>query len=140
MSQLNDFSGNFYITPEHPAGYGSILSSPAVELADMVANGIYYRELGDSDVVLVNAGDTKLISMYKTLSNQRLMNSFVFRCSNISGQTKVRLVHRSLALSMPLEAALKSTGQNITISDDWSNLTQINQQLAGNFLQVWSSN
>ena len=138
MSQLNDFSGNFYITPDHPAGYGSMISAPGTQLADMVANGIYFREIGD-DVVLVNAGDTKLISLYKTLSNQRLMNSFVFRCSTISGQIKVRLVHRSLALSMPLEAALKSVGQNITVSDDWSNLTQINQQLAPLFLQVWSA-
>ena len=138
MSQLNDFSVNYFITPDHPAGYGSLISGPGAQLADMVANGIYFSEIGD-DVVLVNAGDTKLISLYKTLSNQRLMNSFVFRCSNISGQIKVRLVHRSLALSMPLEAALKSVGQNITVSDDWSNLTQINQQLAPLFLQVWSA-
>ena len=98
MSQLNDFSGNFYITPDHPAGYGSMISAPGTQLADMVANGIYFREIGD-DVVLVNAGDTKLISMYKTLSNQRLMQQFVARCSTISGQIKVRWVHRSLALS-----------------------------------------
>ena len=137
-SQINDFSGNYFLTPDHPVGYGSLISGPGAQLADMVASGIYFRENGD-DVVLVNAGDTKVCSMYKTLSNQRLMNSFVFRCSTISGQIKVRLVHRSLALSMPLEAALKSVGQNITVSDDWSNLTQINQQLAPLFLQVWSA-
>ena len=139
MSQLNDFSGNFYISPDHPPGYASMISSPGTQLAEMVASGIYFRELGDSDVVLVNAGDTKLISLSKTLSNQRILQQFVARCSTISGQIKVRMVHRSLALSMPLEACLCAVGENVTCSDDWSNLTQINQQLASKFIQIWSN-
>ena len=106
----------------------------------MVSQGVYYREIGgDSDAILINAGDTKLISMYKSLENQRAMSQFVARSSNIGGQNKVRWVHRSLALSMTTEQMLKSIGVNQTVSDDFSSLSTINQALAGHFIQIWSS-
>ena len=77
--------------------------------------------------------------MYKSLSNQRLMQQSVARMPSIGSQNKIRWVHRSLALSLSFEAALKSVGENVTVSDDWSNLVQINQQLAGRYIAVWAS-
>ena len=105
----------------------------------MVASGIYFQEMaGDLDVVLINV-EGYLVSMYKTLSNQRLMQQFVARSTTIGGQNKIRCVHRSLALSMTTENALKSIGENVIVSDDWSNLTSINQQLASRYIQVWTA-
>ena len=139
MSQINDFSGNYYLTPDHPAGYGTAISNPATTLSNLVANGIYFQEIGgDVDVVLLNV-EGYLCSMYKTLQNQRLMQQFVARSTSISSQNKVRWVHRSLALSLSFEMALKSVGANVTVGDDWSSLTSINQQLAPLFIQVWAN-
>ena len=138
MTTINTFNGAFFLTPDHPVGYGTAISDPAGTLADMVQNGIYFREIGESDVVLLNI-EGYLCSMYKSLSNQRLMQQFVARSTTIGGQNKIRWVHRSLALSMSTENAIKSVGQNVTVSDDWSDLTTINQQLAQLFVQIWSS-
>ena len=139
MSTLNTFDGSLFLTPDHPAGYGTGISLPAGTLADMVQNGIYFREIGgEVDVVLINV-EGYLVSMYKTLSNQRLMQQFVARSTSIGGQNKIRWVHRSLALSMTTENSLKSVGQNITVNDDWSDLTAINQQLASQYIQVYGS-
>jgi hypothetical protein len=139
MSTVNDFSGNYFLTPDLPAGYGQSISNPASTLSNMVSNGLYYQELpGDQDVILLNV-EGYLVSMYKTLSNQRLMQQFVARSTSISSQNKVRWVHRSLALSFSFESALKAIGENVTVSDDWSDLTTINQQLAPLYIQVWSS-
>ena len=135
---INPYDGSLYLTPDHPVGYGTGISDPAGTLSDMVQNGIYFREVGTEDVVLINV-EGYLISMYKTLSNQRLMQHFVARSTSIGGQNKIRWVHRSLALSMSIENAIKSVGQNVTVSDDWSDLTNINQQLAPLFIQVWAS-
>ena len=139
MSTVNDFSGNYFLTPDLPVGYGQAISNPASTLSNMVSNGLYYQELpGDQDVILLNV-EGYLVSMYKTLSNQRLMQQFVARSTSISSQNKVRWVHRSLALSFSFESALKAIGENVTVSDDWSSVTTINQQLAGQFIQVWAS-
>ena len=135
---INPYDGSLFLTPDHPVGYGTAISDPAGTLSDMVQNGIYFREVGTEDVVLINV-EGYLISMYKTLSNQRLMQQFVARSTSIGGQNKIRWVHRSLALSMSTENAIKSVGQNVTVSDDWSDLTTINQQLAPLFIQVWAS-
>ena len=135
---INPYDGSLYLTPDHPVGYGTAISDPAGTLADLVQNGIYFREVGEVDVVLINC-EGYLISMYKTLSNQRWMQQFVARSTSIGGQNKIRWVHRSLALSMSTENAIKSVGQNVTVSDDWSDLTTINQQLAPLFIQVWAS-
>ena len=139
MSTVNDFSGNYFLTPDLPAGYGQSISNPASILNNLVANGLYFQEMaGDLDVVLINV-EGYLVSMYKTLSNQRLMQQFVARSTFISGQSKTRWVHRSLALNFSFESACKAIGENVTISDDWSNLTAINQQLAPLYIQVWSA-
>ena len=140
MSTVNDFSGNYFLTPDLPAGYGQSISNPAAILNNLISNGLYFQEMAgsDLDVVLLNV-EGYLVSMYKTLSNQRLMQQFVARSTSISSQNKVRWVHRSLALSFSFESALKAIGENVTISDDWSNLTAINQQLAPLYIQVWSA-
>ena len=139
MSTVNDFSGNYFLTPDLPAGYGQTISNPASTLSNMVSNGLYYQELpGDQDVILLNV-EGYLVSMYETLSNQRLMQQFVARSTSISSQNKVRWVHRSLALSFSFESALKAIGENVTVSDDWSSLATINQQLAPLYIQVWSA-
>ena len=138
MSTVNDFSGNYFLTPDLPAGYGQAISNPASTLSNMISNGLYYQELSDQDVILLNV-EGYLVSMYKTLSNQRLMQQFVARSTSISSQNKVRWVHRSLALSFSFESALKAIGENVTVSDDWSDLTAINQQLAPLYIAVWAA-
>ena len=79
MSTVNDFSGNYFLTPDLPAGYGQSISNPAAILNNMITHGLYFQEMaGDLDVVLINV-EGYLVSMYKTLSNQRF-NATV-RCS-----------------------------------------------------------
>ena len=46
-------------------------------------------------------------------------------------------VHRSLALSLDLQTAFRSVGENVTISDNFSNLTQLNTQLAPLYVQIF---
>ena len=142
MSTLNIYDGSGYLTPDLPAGYMVSLADPAGTLNDMKQQAIYFREVGgEVDVVLINC-EGYLISMYKSLSNQRLMQQFVTRMTNIGGQNRIRWVHRSLALSMTFEQALKSVGENITIGDDWSTATSrtaINQQLAAKYIAVYAT-
>ena len=88
-------------------------------------------------MVLINC-EGYLISLFKSLSNQRLMQQFVARSTSIGGQNKIRWVHRSLALSMSFQEALRSVGENIVVSDDWSDLTAINQQLASRYIAVYA--
>ncbi len=138
MSNVNDFSGNYFLTPDLPVGYGQAISNPASTLTNMVSNGLYYQEIANQDVVLINV-EGYLVSLYKTLSNQRLMQQFVTRSTFISGQNRVRWVHRSLSLSFSFESACKAIGENVTVSDDWSDLTAINQQLAPLYIAVWAA-
>ena len=138
MSVVNVFDGSVFLSQDLPSGYGNTISAPGTQLSEMIASGIYFREIGESDVVLLNI-EGYLCSMYKSLSNQRLMQQFVARMTNISGQNKIRWVHMNLALSLSMQNALASCGINVTVSDDWSNLTQINQQLAGQFIQIWAA-
>ena len=138
MSTLNTFDGSGYLTPDLPAGYMVAISDPSGTLTETRTQGIYFRDIsGEVDVVLINC-ENYLISLYKSLSNQRLMQQFVARSTSIGGQNKIRWVHRSLALSMSFEQALKSVGENITVSDDWSDLTTINQQLASRYIAVYA--
>ena len=139
MSTLNTFDGSGFLTPELPVGYMVAISDPSGTLTDMRNNGIYFREVGgEVDVVLINC-ENYLISLYKSLSNQRLMQQFVARSTNIGGQNKIKWVHRSLALSMSFQESLRSVGENIQVSDDWSDLTTINQQLASRYIAVYAA-
>ena len=134
----NTFDGSLYLTPDHVVGTGTAISDPSGTLTEMRNQGIYFREVGgEVDVVLINC-ETYLISMFKSLSSQRLQQLFVARMTSIGGQNKIRWVSRNLALSFSFEQALKACGENVTVSDDWSNLTGINQQLASRFIQVYA--
>ena len=141
MSTLNNWTGSGYITPDLPAGYFVALGDPQSTLTEMRNGGIYFRELGqESDVLLIQC-ENFLISMYKSLSNQRLLQSFVCRSTSINGATVIRWVHRQLALSMSFQQAMRSVGENIVVNDSYdtaAEIQQVNQQLASRFCQVFS--
>ena len=144
MSIQNPYDGSVFVTPEHQVGFGSAISTPATRLSTMVANGVYYEEVsatGSEDVLLINAADGYLCSVYKSFGGQKLLQHFVFRATSLGGQNKIRLVHRTLSLSLSLEAALKSIGVNVTVPDDFSgDMTAINQALAHTcFIQVFKA-
>ena len=143
MSIQNPYDGSVFVSPEHQVGFGSSISTPAARLANMVSNGIYYEGVsatGAEDVLLVNC-ENYLVSLYKSFTNQKLLQNFVFRATTIGGQNKIRLVHRTLSLSLSLGDALKSIGVNITVPDDFSgDMTAINQALAHTtFIQIFKS-
>ena len=125
MSTLNTFLGNGYVTPDLPAGYMVAFSDPQITLTEMRNGGIYFRELGgESDVLLIQC-ENFLISMYKSLSNQRLLQSFVCRSTSINGSTVIRWVHRQLALSMSFQQALRSVSENIIVNDSFGTAAEI---------------
>ena len=140
MSTLNTFDGSGYVTPELPAGYMVAISTPQAQLEDMRNNGIYFREVGgETDVLLVQC-ENFLISLYKSLSNQRLLQLFVCRATSINGNLKIKWVSRQLALSFSFEQALKSVGENVTVTDAFdtaADITQVNQQLASRYIQIF---
>ena len=143
MSIQNPYDGSVFVSPEHQVGFGSAISTPAARLTNMVTNGIYYEEVsatGAEDVLLVNC-ENYLVSLYKSFTNQKLLQNFVFRATTIGGQQKIRLVHRTLSLSLSLGDALKSIGVNITVPDDFSgDMTAINQALAHTtFIQIFKT-
>ena len=139
MSTQNPFDGSVYLTPDHAVGYGTAISSPASLLSSMITQQFYYREVGqDVDVILLNV-EGALISLYKSFTNQKLLQMFVARQTSVNGQAKIRWIHRSLATTFTFEQALRAVGEDITVSDDWSsaNLASINQQLAPKYIQVF---
>ena len=142
MSIQNPFDGSVFVTPEHQIGFGSAISTPATRLQNMVANGVYYEEVsatGAEDVLLVNC-ENYLVSLYKSFVNQKLLQNFVCRSTLIGGQQKIRWVHRSLSLSLSLQAALASVGVNVSVPDDFSDMVAINQALAHTtFIQVFKA-
>ena len=108
----------------------------------MVANGVYYEEVsatGAEDVLLINC-ENFLVAIYKSFPNQRLNQNFVCRSTLIGGQQKIRWVHRSLSLSLSLQAALASVGVSLSVPDDFSDMVAINQALAHTtFIQVFKA-
>ena len=140
MSQLT-YTGSEYCTPSHVSGYGTPITTPATKLSSMVSSQFYIQEVGgDEDVILLTAGDKYLCSLYKSLVLQRLVQSFVFRTSEIAGQYKIRLVHRTLCTTFTLESAMRCVGLDLTVSDDFSGtMNTINQQLAPHFFQIFKN-
>ena len=125
------------LSPDFPAGYGQLISSPGTKLTLMKNNAMYFMEASlDSDNLLINV-ESYILHGFKTLSFQKVMASYVFRMTSISGQNKIRAVHRSLSLSLTLEQAFKSVGENVTIPDDFTDITTLNTALAQLFVQVW---
>ena len=137
MTTVNSHTGEFLLSPDFPAGYGQLISNPGSKLTDMINNNLYYMEASlDSDNLLINV-EGYILHGFKTLSFQKVMANYVFRMTSIGGQNKIRAVHRSLSLSLTLEQAFKSVGENVTIPDDFSDITTLNQALAQLFVQVW---
>ena len=137
MTTVNNFSGNYLLSPDFPAGYGQLISNPAQKLTDMKNANLYYMEASlDSDNLLVNV-EGLLLHGFKTLAFQRVMSSYVFRMVSLGGQNKIRAVHRSLSLSLTLEACFRSVGENVTIPDDFSDIVALNTALAQLFVQVF---
>jgi len=107
----------------------------------MVTNQYYYQELGgDVDVVVISA-ESFLISAFKSFTNQKLLQQFVVRMTNIGGQDKLRWVCRNLATTFTTEQALRAVGEDIVVSDDYStsNMATINQQLAPKYIQIFKA-
>ena len=141
MSTQLTYSGGQYISPDMTAGYGVAISTPSTLLSNMVTNQYYYQEVGgDVDVVFISA-ESFLISMFKSFTNQKLMQQFVVRMTSVGGQNKLRWVHRNLATTFTFEQAMRAVGEDISVSDDWStsNLASINQQLAPKYIQVYKA-
>ena len=139
MSTQLTFTGGEYTTPDHTSGYGTAISNPATLLSNMVTNQYYFQEVGnDIDVIFVSA-ESFLISIFKSFVNQKLLQQFVVRMTNVGGQNKIRWVHRNLATTFTFEQALRACGLDVTVGDDWSSVTTINQQLAPHYIQVFKA-
>ena len=141
MSTQLTYTGGEYTTPDHTAGYGTAIANPSTLLSGMVTSQYYFREAGgDIDVVFVSA-ESFLCSFFKSCTNQKLLQSFVIRMTSVGGQNKLRFVHRNLATTFTFEQALRATGVDITVSDDYSasNMATINQQLAPIYIQVYKA-
>ena len=136
------YTGTEYITSENAQGYGYLVSpNPPTRLTDMINNQYYYTELigNDTDTLVVNC-EGFFVSLFKTYTNQRLMNSFVFRMTFVNGQNRIRLVQRGLAVMFTFEQALRSVGESVTLSDDYSGtMVALNQQLAPFLIQVYKN-
>ena len=141
MSTQLTFSGAEYITPDLTAGFGVPIANPSTLLSSMVTNQYYFREAGgDIDVIFLSA-ESFLISLFKSFTNQKLLQQFVVRMTSVGGQNKLRFVHRNLATTFTFEQALRAVGVDITVSDDYSasNMATINQQLAPIYIQVYKA-
>ena len=139
MSTQLTYTGAEYTTPDHTAGFGTAIPNPATLLSSMVTNQYYYQELGgDVDVIVINV-ENFLISGFKSFSFQRLTQQFVARSTLIAGQQKIRWVHRTLATTFTFEEVLRAVGEDIVVSDDTSDMTTINQQLAPKYIQVFKA-
>ena len=138
-SRTNPYDGTGYVTPDTPAGLYTSIPTLSAQLTDMRNNGIYFREIGGETDVLILQVENFAIVAYKSLSNQRLLQQFVARATSINGATKIRWVSRNLALTFSFEQALKAVGENVTVIDstETSDISQLNQQLASRFLQVY---
>ena len=141
MSTQLTFSGGEFITPDVTAGFGIPIANPSTLLSSMVTNQYYFREAGgDIDVIFLSA-ESFLISLFKSFTNQKLLQQFVVRMTSVGGQNKLRFVHRNLATTFTFEQALRAVGVDITVSDDYStsNMATINQQLAPIYIQVYKA-
>ena len=139
MSTQLTYTGAEYITPDLPAGYGITYGPPATLLSSMVTNQYYFREAGgDIDVVFVSA-ESFLLSFFKSMTSQKLLQMFTVRMTSVGGQNKLRFIHRNLATTFTFEQSLRAIGVDINLSDDYSNIATINQQLAPHYIQVFKA-
>ena len=130
MSTQLTYTGAEYTTPDHTAGYGTAIPSPSTVLSGMITGQLYYQENGDTDVIFVNA-ENFLLSIYKSFTNQKLLQQFVARMTSVGGHNRLRWIHRSLATTFTTEEALRAVGVDVTVSDDYSGtMVAINTSLA----------
>ena len=105
----------------------------------MITGQLYYKENGDTDVIFVNA-EKFLISLYKSFTNQKLLQMFVVRMTSVGGHNRLRWIHRSLATTFTTEEALRAVGVDVTVSDDFSsNMVAINTSLAPLWIQIYKA-
>ena len=140
MSIQLSYTGSEYTTPDHAVGYGTAISDTATFLSNMVSSQLYFQEAGgDIDVIFVSA-EGYLISLYKSFTNQKLLQQFVVRMTSVGGQNKLRFIHRNLATTFTFEQALRAVGVNVLVSDDFSGtMVALNQQLAPLWIQVYKA-
>jgi hypothetical protein len=114
MSVQLSYTGAEYNTPDHAVGFGTAISNPSTFLSGMVSGQLYYQEAvgGDVDVIFVSA-EGYLLSLYKSFVNQKLLQSFVVRMTNVGGENKLRFIHRNLATTFTFEQAMRSVGETL---------------------------
>ena len=139
MSTQLTYTGAEYTTPDHTAGYGTAIPSPSTVLSGMITGQLYYKENGDTDVIFVNA-ENFLLSIYKSFTNQKLLQQFVARMTSVGGHNRLRWIHRSLATTFTTEEALRAVGVDVTVSDDFSGtMVAINTSLAPLWIQIYKA-
>ena len=139
MSTQLTYTGAEYTTPDHTAGYGTAISSPSTVLSGMVSGQLYFKENGDTDVIFVSA-EGFFISLYKSFTNQKLLQQFVVRMTSVGGHNRLRWIHRSLATTFTTEEALRAVGVDVTVSDDFSStMVAINTSLAPLWIQIFKA-
>ena len=139
MSTQLTYTGAEYTTPDHTAGYGTAIPSPSTVLSGMITGQLYYKENGDTDVIFVNA-ENFLLSIYKSFTNQKLLQQFVARMTSVGGHNRLRWIHRSLATTFTTEEALRAVGVDVTLSDDYSGtMVAINTSLAPLWIQIYKA-
>lgn len=139
MSTQLTYTGAEYTTPDHTAGYGTAIPSPSTVLSGMVSGQLYFKENGDTDVIFVSA-EGFFISLYKSFTNQKLLQQFVVRMTSVGGHNRLRWIHRSLATTFTTEEALRAVGVDVTVSDDFSGaMVAINTSLAPLWIQIYKA-
>ena len=139
MSVQNSFTGSEYLTPEVAIGFGIAIPTPSVFLASLVTNQLYYQESNDNDVVFVSA-EGFLISFFKSYTSQKLLQLFTIRMTNVSGDNKLRFIHRNMATCFTFQEALRAVGIPTNISDDYSgSMVAMNTELAQYWILVYKA-
>ena len=139
MSTQLTYTGAEWTSPDHSAGYGTAIPSPSTVLSGMITGQLYFKENGDTDVIFVSA-EGLLLSLFKSFSNQKLLQQFVVRMTSVGGHNRLRWIHRSLATTFTTEEALRAVGVDVTVSDDYSGtMVAINTSLASQFIQIYKA-
>jgi hypothetical protein len=140
MSVALSFLGTEWTSPDHAIGFGTAITNPSTALSSMITGQLYYQEgSGDIDIIFLNA-EGYYISLYKSFVNQKLLNQFVVRMTSISGQNKLRWIHRSLATTFTTEEALRACGVDVTVSDNLSGtMVAINTALAPLWISIYKA-
>ena len=139
MSTQLTYLGSEWTSPDHTQGYGTAIPSPSTVLSGMITGQLYFKENGDTDVIFVSA-EGFLLSLFKSFTNQKLLQQFVVRMTSVGGHNRLRWIHRSLATTFTTEEALRAVGIDVTVSDDFSGtMVAINTSLAPLLIQIFKA-